>query len=730
MAWPIQPKFEIADRYQSMGLTRPYAFGTQSPTFRYAPGLFGPDTEHLKLPTCHSADLVLLLAERYNRSDTALQQWAGPAKKCVDFVEGRQYTAEQIAAADRDGRPHMMFNKIAPLVRLILGYHRNNRLDIRFLPSGDSRATQAVGETLTKVNKQISTLTGEPYVDTEVMMDGMITGRGYYDSRLDFEKNDFGDIGCAAKDPFTIRIDPDADTYDARQWGYFQEARWWSIEEVEYAFGRNAAALVYPLIGNKSYRGGQTSILEFQEEITPWRKFGGDVEANDLVTMEGFLTTSIDPYRKVVRVVETQWCVRVLQRCIVDLETGDREPVPDFMSSEQVAKLLAWSQERAMMRGSQSTLRVQWRPMRRVRWTVMCGDLVVYDDWSPYETYTITPYFPWFRRGQTRGMVDDLLGPQEEMNRRRNANIDIVERTAHSGWIYHERGLRETEKIKLQRYGAAAGINIEWRGSNEMKPEKIRPETPPTAMERLEERAVNDLKEIAGINDSALGQLDRVQSGRAIEARQRQSVLGIETYMDNNRRTKHMLGEKRLEMIQNHYTEHRTFQIASSGGKFDLFDVNTRLASGEIANNLNVGKYSVTIDDVPLSASFLSAQYEELVDMAEKGLLPLPLIQDIAVDVSSLPQKELLKQRLNALLKAQGMLTADELVAAMQSGMPVAPNAIPQGQPQPQPGASPNGGPAAGPQKKETPAAPADGGSEPMGQPAAAPALASPQGMY
>lgn len=717
MNWPVQAKFELANRFTTMGLTpmRPPTVG-QAPSFRYDASLFGPDLGNFQMPKCHNPDLVMLLADRFVRNDVALAKWAEPAKKCVDFAEGRQYTAAQLAAREREGLPSMVFNKIAPLIRLVLGYHRNNRLDIRYMPGDDLAATQAVAEILTKLNKQISNLNQEPYVDTEVMMDGLLTGRGYYDSRLNFEKNDFGEIGCVAKDPFTIRVAADADTYDPYHWPEVQEARWWSIEEIEFSFGRNVAALVYPLIGGHGYRGGHNSIVEFQEEITPWRNFGGGTESGDLLTMEGFIANSIDPYRKNVRVLETQWMVRVLQRCIVNLETGDREPIPDHLGPEDTMKILAWCAEQYAMKGMECPLRVEWRPMRRVRWTVMVGDLVVYDQWSPYETYTITPYFPWFRRGRTRGMVEDLLGPQEEVNRRRNAQIDIVERTAHSGWMYHERSLRDSEKLKLQRYGAAAGIHVEWRGSHEMKPEKIKPGEAPTAMERLEERSTNDLKEIGGINDSALGNLDRVQSGRAIEARQRQSVLGIETYMDNGRRSKLLLGNKRLEMVQNHYTEQRIFRIAGGQGKFEQFDINRRIATGEIVNNVTIGKYTVTVDDTPLSSTFLTAQYEELVEMAEKGILPVPLIQDIAIDLSSLPQKELLKQRMNALLKAQGFLTADEILAMIQQGVMPPPAMVPPMGPAGEASAGPApGGKKSGKEKKEK--QPVGGASEaPVGQ--------------
>jgi hypothetical protein len=191
----------------------------------------------LVMPKCHNPDLMMLMVERFMRADAALGAWAEEAKLCIDFLEGKQWTAQELKAAEIEDRPTLTLNKIAPLVRLILGYHRNNRIDAKILPTDDSASNEAVATMLTKILKILSQQNDEEYVDTEVFLDGITTGRGYYDWRLNFERNDFGDIKGVAKDPFTIRPDPDADTYDSEEWGYFFEARWANLDEIEYVYG-------------------------------------------------------------------------------------------------------------------------------------------------------------------------------------------------------------------------------------------------------------------------------------------------------------------------------------------------------------------------------------------------------------------------------------------------------------------------------------------------------------
>ena len=641
------------------------------------------------MPATHDAALMQLMMERYNRADAALRDWAAVAKKCIDYVEGRQWTAEALAKAADDDRPTITLNKIGPLMRLLLGYFRNNRLDTRVLPSNDMNSTEAVADALSKIFKQQATTNHEAYVSTEVFMDGILGGRGYYDARLNFEHNDFGEIQIRAKDPFTIRPAADADTYEPSDWGHVFESRFWSIDEIEYTFGKNVMALVAPLIGGSSYRGGlPTDMRDLDSGFMPWRTFAG--EGGDFGnTYQSYIANVADVYRKNILVVDCQHMVRTMQRNILDLETGDRYPIPDSCDQAQLQKILQWATEQYALKGRASPLKVEIRPAKRVMWTTMIGDIVVYNQWSKYKSYTTIPYFPYFRRGKTRGAVEDLLGAQDEINLRRSGQIDILTRIAHSGWLWHKDSLSEDEKQKLEQFGAAAGINVEWQGKD--KPERLQPGQMPTGIEKLEEKATLDLKEIAGINDSALGQIDRVQSGRAIEARQKQSIIGAEMYMDNNKRSYLLLGEKKLEMTQQFYTEPRLFRIMGEGGSYSTIGINQAEVAGTIANNVTIGKYDMTIDTTPMSETYLTAQSEELLELVQAGVLPIQMVQDIAVDLSTLPQKALIKMRLAAFLQAQGLPSAEQLVQMQQQGIPLNPAMI-----APPPGAAPGGAPAPG----------------------------------
>ena len=300
-------------------------------------------------------------------------------------------------------------------------------------------------------------------------------------------------------------------------------------------------------------------------------------------------------------------------------------------------------------------LMTEWRMERRVRWTQMIADILVYDDWSPYEKFTTTGFFPYFRRGQTQGMIESLLDPQREINKRRSARLNIIMRAANGGWIYDKKALDIQQRQNLQESGSKPGVHIVYdsNGGTIKAPEQIQAPTSPEAMRQLEHEAEDDLKKIANVNESALGQDSSAKSGRAIEAQQRQTVIGIDPYLQNFKVSKRLLGERRLELIQNFYTQPRVFRVIGDDGKPLTYAINQRAqATGQILNDVTIGRYSVEVDDTPLSATYLEAQFAEALMLREKGI---PIPDDILIEMSSLGQKADIKQRLAIMRQAMGI---------------------------------------------------------------------------
>jgi hypothetical protein len=613
-----------------------------------------------------NTELSRRLALRWLRAATPHNEWAKTAKKCTDFLEGRQWPEEAKAALNEMRRSALTLNKIAPLYRLVMGYQSSNRMDVSYLPTSDSASSEDIALILNAINKAEANRIDLKYTDTEVFSDGLTTARGFWDTRLCFEDNDFGDEKIVSKDPFTIYIDPDADTYDLdKSAAYIQESVWTDLDAIHSAYGDEAAQIVE----NMSSPTYQSQLIYYmgEAEVSPKRYFGNYADDKAMGNWaDVYHTDFVDRQAKRIRLLDTQYKITSIVPHFVDLETGVKAPIPeDWLKPEN-----QWQIQKAMdyAQGRNNPLKIVRRPAKRVRWTVTCADAVLFDQWSPYETYTTTGYFPYFRRGTTKGMIEDLIDPQTEINKKRSILVDILNRNANSGWIYEDGTLDPEQEENLKKYGSAPGVHVKWTRKNDKNnpPSRLEPGGYPQGLDRLEEKAQADLTEISGINESALGQLDRVQSGRAIEARQRQAVLSIQLYTDNFGRSKKVLGRKSLNLYQQHYTEQRIYRIVGEDSKPIKYEINKLMQTGENAvtrlNDITVGKYSVNVDEVPISATFKQAQFEEMMALLEKlGPIGMALAQgspDLIIDQTSLPRKDdwkrgLMQASSNAAMAAQ-----------------------------------------------------------------------------
>lgn len=628
-------------------------------------------------------ELVRKTSLRWLRAAGPHNKWAKKAKQCTEFLEGQMWTEEELAVMRDIKRSALTINKIAPLWRLVMGYQSSNRMDVTYLPTSDSQSSEDVAQVLTMMYKSEAGRCDLKFLDSEVFGDGLTTGRGFWDLRLCFEDNDFGEVKVKVDDPFNTYIDPDCGTYGLEEGAaYVISSPWVQIDEIESLYGAAAAEAVQCLT-SPTHSSNMLAFLG-ESDVSPQRFFGSyadDKAMNNWTDV--YHTDFVDRQAKRIRLVDSQYKVTSVKPCFVDLETGAKEPVPDeWMLPEnhhKIEKSLAYAEKLG------NPLKVVIRPVKRVRWTVSCADILLFDGWSPYDSYTKIGYFPYFRRGQTRGMIDDLIDPAREINKKRSVIVDILNRNANSGWMYEAETLDPEQEENLHRYGSAPGVNVKWKrsGPNSQEPHRIEPGGYPQGLDRLEEKAAIDLHEISGINESALGQLDQVQSGRAIEARQRQAVLSIQMYSDNFSRSKKQQGRKFLECFQKHYTEERVYRILGEDSQMVKYEINKKMMTGMNSvtrlNDITVGKYSVDVEETPISATFKQGQFEETMMLLEKlGPIGMALAQtspELIIDQTSLPRKEDWKR---GLMQASAMTPPPGPAGApapQQGGMPVGPAA-------------------------------------------------------
>lgn len=567
----------------------------------------------------------------YTRArDNGHDDYIDIAQQCDAFYRGHQWDEADMAALDDQGRPALTINTILPTINAVLGEQTTRRMDIAFKPRG--RGQQEIADVLTKLFLQISDNNKLDWIESQVFADGLIQDRGWFDVRIDFDDHIQGEVRVTPKDPLDILIDPDAKEYDPRSWNEIFETRWMTLDEIEEQYGQDKADKLRITVEQGSQLG--TDSVEYEEQRY------GDTSAS--VEYNQGNTTNPEENRQLraIRVIERQYYK--LKECMfyVDSVTGDMREVP-----------YNWSKKKRESFADQFGLEILTKFTKKVRWTTTADLVVLHDEWSPYDTFTLVPYFPYWRRGRPFGMVRNLISPQEQLNKISSQELHIVNTTANSGWIVETGSLNGMTADDLEEHGAETGLVLEFnRGSS--PPAKIPPNQIPTGLDRISQKAAINIKQISGISDAMLGTDSPEVSGVAIQAKQNRGAMMIQVPLDNLTKTRQYLAEKVLNLVQAYYTEERLIQITDETDPLKRrmpMKVNEITTEGMIINDLTLGEYDVIVGTAPARDNFEEIQFAEAIALRQAGV---PIPDDLIVEYSHLARKGEIAQRIRQM---QGM---------------------------------------------------------------------------
>lgn len=535
--------------------------------------------------------------ERYNYNlYRGHGEYQRQARLCEDFYlgAGRQWMQEDKDALEKAGKPYLEENIIFSTVQTVIGYQTQSRMDIAYKPREID--DQDISDVLTKLSMFLTDQNKYPWKESQMFADGLIQQRGYLNVKMDFTKNVYGDIFIENLDPLDVMPDPDAKSYDPDDWADVIVTSWMSFDDIKELYGLSKWRQLQNSIENES-DFGQSS---FEQERN---KFG------TINNYSAFYADAADIQH--ARVIDRQYWKIQNREFFFDVATGDLYPVPDTMSVTE-KKRYCKSKGCELIK----------KPVKRIRWTVSTRDVVLFDEWSPYNHFTVVPFFPYFRRGVTIGMVDNLIKTQEMLNKVYSQILHVVNTTANSGWLIEENSLTNMDTEDLEDYGSQTGLVLEYK-TGRTPPAKIEPNPVPAGLKDLVNSGIELMRIISGVSETFQGGKGPEVSGLAIQSRVHQSAIQLASPIDNLFRTRNMVAERILELIQSFYTQERTFVITGSDEEGN--QVNSPMTinkdnGSELINDVTVGKYDVVIADVPTQITFQNAQFAQAIEMRKYGV--------------------------------------------------------------------------------------------------------------
>lgn len=581
--------------------------------------------------------------QRYVRArDTRHRKYIESAKRNDQMYLGEQWLPNDRKALEAQGRPALTMNLILGTVNAAMGEMAKSQADIQYKPARGTNEQAA--KDLNYVYQYVAQQNNLEQTELQVISDGLIQDRGYFDVRIDFTDNLLGDIKITAEDPLDVIPDPNAKDADPATWQEVFITRFMPLEDIEVQYGEDKA---------KALRLSYSEPLAADKDAFEMKsRTFGDTESTD--EFNGSLRDK-DVTR--VRVIERQYYRMRKVTQVVDMTTGDVRDLDDRMTRD--------ADKLQMLVDSNPNIVLRKIAKKAVRTTITAGYTVLFDDWSLYDTFSIVPYFPYFRRGNPLGMVSNLVGPQELFNKVSSQELHIINTTANSGWVVEENSLVGMDADDLAQQGSKTGQVIEYR-VGATAPVKIQPNQIPTGIHNISQKAMTSIRQISGVNESIMG-MDRSDvSGVAITQRREAGQVQLTIPSKNINHTRRMLARKILELAQKFYTETRVFHITDyTDPKQPQVEhaVNVPDENGNVPADITRGKYDIIIGLQPSRDSVDETIFSEAIGMREAGVA---IPDHIVIQHSNLPKRY---EIADMVAKVQGfgeMSPEEQQIAAQQ----------------------------------------------------------------
>ena len=568
------------------------------------------------------------------------------ADKCDKYFAGDQWDEVDLNALKLARRPALTINKIISTMSTIMGEQIYQRNDIAYRPAGEG-ATSDVADALQKVWKQAAQKNQMQWLRSDIFADGIIRSRGFYDMRMCFEDNLKGSIVIKNMNSKNVVIDPDAEEYDPDEWNDCFTTKWLTYQDIATLYKQEDADYL---------KDREESLFPYAyDSIERVRdRYAGSNLAGSYYGIQDNAHV-----RRNIRVLERQYRMLSSQKMFVDVMTGDTRPVPEAWDRNRIA---------AVMQRTQGQLNIISKKVKRIRWTVTADNCVLHDDWSPYKHFTVVPYFPHFHHGRTIGLVENLLGPQELLNKVSSQELHVVNTSANSGWKVKKGVLTNMEIEDLEQTGAQTGLVLEVTEIDGV--EKITPNNTPQGMDRISYKSEEHMKTISGVSDSMQGHDREDVAAKAISTKRMSGQTNLVKVMDNLERTDYILARNFLDLVQEYYTEERMVHIVHN----DLLNQSEAItvnqydpATDAILNDLTFGEYEAVITSMPDRDSLEETQFSQAKELKELGI---NIPDDVLIENSKLQRRSEIVKQMQAASQSPEQQQKDQLnMRAMEANV-------------------------------------------------------------
>ncbi len=573
----------------------------------------------------------------FKQSEESQNIWKTQAQEDLNFYLGNQWDPADVEILKNQKRPHLTFNHILPRINLIMGYHIQNRQDIKVYHKSGS---VEVADILTAIIKHIQDNSNGNYEISMAFLLGLISAKGYLSAYLDYDYDVNGELKIESVSPFQVFPDPYSEKYDLSDSSFLFRTNWLPKRKIE---------LLYP-----DKKDDLSNInIDDRDRIVISTDNSPSYKPN--MPSDGKGTSSdIDKYK--YRVKQCWWREYESATFLFDVSNGVAKETE--LNNEQIKSILARFRN----------LRKIKRVTPKVHVTTYVGntkleDMIPFEDKGGLRRFPIVPFYSYWVDGNFFSFITQLKDPNREINKRYSQLLHHLNMSANSGWIADPDAVQDWDA--LEQMGSKPGVVIK-KAKKDAHLERINPSILSEGHLVMSKEGAAQMNQISGVDPTLFGVMPETrESGIAMQVRQKQSITALESIFDNFRTTKQLLGKVLIELIQKSgaYSKEEILRIVIDDEEKE-YKINTptwqkkMFGIGQVINDVTVGEYDCTVSEAPSNPTARLAKFYAMLEAVKVGI---PYPPESIIKASDFPDKEEALEAIKQANDAKAKMAQEEM---------------------------------------------------------------------
>lgn len=474
--------------------------------------------------------------DMYNNYRDGWRNWLPEAQTDLEMYLDAQFSSQEHAWANRQGRSLLVFNKMKRQVKLLHGYEIRNRHVLKIGPIGredDEACRQHTG-----VIMQLMAGDGYDILSDAFKWGPLVSGSNL----LEIWRDRSGDLKFNRRGHNSFVLDPMLTKPDLSDCQGILTGAWIAKDKIKSLLPTSADRIskVKPIQG--TYR---------------WKYMPGKPGRDKDDT---------------VRLYEEWWRQKTTyETTIIDRLTGHQVPFDQFVSRIMRGdrRRANWFVENWTLRGGMPALSKYEKPQKEIRLSIFVDGEPVWDGENPLglDDYNFVwlagEWVPECDRDELKlqGFVRTLRDPQKARNKRMNQILDLIE-SQLQGW----RAVRQGHLVDIEdAYSSGQGKVIQILKNSEKPFDEVfrqypAPDIPPGLFNMLEVLDKDEMQ-AGGMNEEIMGSDDKDIPGILHSYRTGAALTGQQGIFSGYRRAKRQLGQKLVRLVQEHYGPGKVYRL-------------------------------------------------------------------------------------------------------------------------------------------------------------------------